>query len=462
MADPQQPDYDALAKAHGGVDYDALAAKVQAGESKPDNVDTSLWDDFKQAMGETSLVGVARRVLGASKADWNAGADELPSVGGAAGGVVGGAYGGPLGAFGGASVGGAAGALARQAIRRATGADPDTTAPPDLKNAATEGATQGALELGGTLAQGAARGLGHGLMDVAIAPSLKAARKFGDVASTAIAERLPVGRMVPRSVIEALPDAVQRLLPDSLNMAGSEQAKAAMNASAQALRQRLDRFGMMGLRFDSSDMVAGDVADLLTKMAKQGTGDAEEKKVADLVDEFLRRHPGPLTPTNLKDIKQAAQEVAQPLYEAQQRGEYIGAEGRAETRFQGALAGNAKTALETIPGVAENEARTQGLIGATKAISDAELKHINRLTEAALFGTSVAAGAMGGRGNPDEGLSDEIRRGAKTWLVARGLMSPRIASRTALALTAPQMQALFRQFPRLAYAVMQSGSDEGQ
>jgi hypothetical protein len=35
MPDPQQPDYDALAKAQGGVDYDAIAAHVESGTAAP-------------------------------------------------------------------------------------------------------------------------------------------------------------------------------------------------------------------------------------------------------------------------------------------------------------------------------------------------------------------------------------------------------------------------------------------
>jgi hypothetical protein len=55
----------------------------------------------------------------------------------------------------------------------------------------------------------------------------------------------------------------------------------------------------------------------------------------------------------------------------------------------------------------------------------------------------------------DNSLPTDIRNGAITWLVTRGLMSPKTTSRAALALTQPQMRALFQQFPRLAYAVVQ-------
>jgi len=114
------------------------------------------------------------------------------------------------------------------------------------------------------------------------------------------------------------------------------------------------------------------------------------------------------------------------------------------------MVSGAKDALETIPGVAAGEARTQSLIGATQAIKRSELRRLSLMAESLSGAAGTVAAVLGPKGD----LPSDLKNGAITWLVTRGLMSPRATSRAALALTQPQLRALFQQFPRLAYAVV--------
>jgi hypothetical protein len=441
MPDQQQPDYDALAKAHGGVDYDAIAAKVQAGDDRPANVEPSLWDEFKKAASDASPIGSYRAVRNMSKEDIAQGADVLPSVGGAVGGIVGGAggtvggvgFGGVPGAIGGAAVGGGAGEVTRQGIRKALGMGAPASLGEAASGVASEAAMQGALEGAGGLAVKGAGMVARPLMENAIRPAIGLAKEFPNVVETAIRERLPVGRILPGA------------------KSGSQMAAEKLRVASQALKDRLQRFGMMGVRFDAGQVTAGQLADTLSEIAKQPIGDVEAQRIADMTTEFLSRHQGPLTPLQLKEIKNAAQDVAKPIYKALARGEAVGAEATAAAKFNSAVASGTKDALETIPKVGEMEAGKQELIGAKRAIRQAELRRMSLMAES----VSGAAGTVAALLSPNRGdVPEDIKRGATAWLVTRGLMSPKSTSRAALTLTKPQLQALLRQFPRLAYAVI--------
>jgi hypothetical protein len=402
--------------------------------------DPSVWDQLKQAAYETSPVGSYQGVRNLSKQDIAEGADVLPSVGGAVGGVLGGAggtvagvgFGGVPGAMGGAALGGAGGELARQGIRTAVGAGPLSLSDA-AKGVAGEAAMQGALEGAGGLAVKGAGMVARPLMENAIRPAIGVAKEFPNIVETAIRERLPVGKILPGA------------------KSGSQLAGEALGEASQALKARLQKFGMLGVKFDASQVTAGELADVLSDISKQPVGDAEAQKIADMTKEFLARHSGPLNPMQLKELKSAAQDIASPIYEAMYRGDPVGAEASTIAKFNSAIASGAKKGLETLPGVGQLEGRTQELIGAQRAIRQAELRRMSLMAES----VSSAAGIVGSLVSPDRNdLPSDVKRGVTAWLVTRGLMSPKSTSRAALALTRPQVQALFRQFPRLAYAVV--------
>jgi hypothetical protein len=365
--------------------------------------------------------------------------DALPTLGGAVGGIVGGiggtvggfGVGGVPGAMGGATVGGAAGEAARQLANRVMGRQ----APSSPVEAATaigkEGAVQGVMEAAGGALGGAARVAGKALVENAVRPAMSLVREFPDVINTIVKERIPVGRALP-----GIPK-------------GSEQALAKLGEASQSVRALLVKAGADGVEFQASH-VAQPVLELVDDLAKQPIGEAQEKRLAAMLDEFLGRHQGPLTPTAVKELKARAQSIAKPVYRAVEKGFPVTAEQSLDARFNAAVGTGAKQALETISGVAEGEARKKSLIGATRAVKQAENRRLSLAGElgSAALGGSVGTGvsALLGDQNADPGL----KSGVTGWLIARGIASPRSLSRGGLVLTSRQAQALLREVPRLA------------
>lgn len=435
--------WDAFQKAQNPDELQKLIAPMAA----PNSIKATLWDMKQKSMSLTTGDPFLKELEMAQATGQNPAGptltdravESLPAAGGVVGGVLGGAggtafgigFGGVPGAIAGATLGGAAGAAAKQTINRLRGTEAPSSATDAALDIGKEGALQGALEGAGGLAVKGAGIAGHALMEHAIGAAPSLAERFPNIAKTAIEERLPVGNVLPGGT------------------KGSAMAVAARKASAQDLTQKLIAAGQQGQRFDPAAVTQKPIQDLLDELAKNPVGDADEQKIVDLTAEFLRRHPGPVTPEQLKGLKQAAQAIASPIYKAVARGEAVGTEQAIKAKFNSAVATGSKDALETIPGVAENEARTQGLIGAAKGIKRAELRRLSGTAEALSGVSGVLAGVLSPRGD----LPSDVRNAAVTWLVTRGLMSPRSTSRAALALTQPQLKALFAQFPRLAYEV---------
>lgn len=385
----------------------------------------------------------------ASSRSWtDTAVDALPTVGGALGGFAGGVggtvagvgVGGLPGAIGGATLGGATGEAAKQLINRLRGAPAPTSASEAAQGIGTEGAIQGASEVAGAGLGAAARVGGKALMENAVRPTMTLVREFPDVVDTIIANRLPVGRILPGIA------------------KGSEQAAAKLGAAGRSVRALLAKAGQAGTTFTGSD-VAQPVVDLVQDLAKQPLGEAEQRRVAGMIQEFLDRHPGPLTPDAVKDLKQAAQAIAKPIYASASKGFPVTADQALGARFNSAIASGAKSSLETIPGVAAGEAQTQELIGATRALKSAENRRLSLMAEGASVAVGSGAGAaLGQLLGPDSHLDGPLKQSVIGWLVTRGLLSPRSMSRGALVLTSQAAQAALRQFPRLAEEWANSGS----
>lgn len=368
--------------------------------------------------------------------------DAIPSIAGAAGGVIGGiggtafgmGVGGFPGAVGGAALGGAAGEGAKQLINRARGAEAPQTSADAALGIAKEGGAQAASEVAGQGLMKAGSMAAHGLMDFAIRPSPTVAREFGDVAATAIKERLPVNSLLP---------GMQK---------GSEKAAAKLAASSRALRALLQKAGASGDRI-SNNQVAAPILDLVDEIAKQPLGEQEMKQLDGMISEFLQRHPGPLTPDAVKDLKQSAQSVARTIYKAEAAGNYNPA-ASLNARFNEKIASGAKSSLEALPthgaDIAAQEGTTQKLIGVNAAIAQAERRRLPLSAEAA----SAVAGAVGStlKSHGFDLASDlptDVGRGIAAWLATRSLLSPRVTSRGALFLTNRQVQQMIREVPRL-------------
>ncbi len=370
--------------------------------------------------------------------------DAIPTATGALGGVVGGAggtvagfgVGGVPGAIGGAAVGGAGGEALRQLVERMRG-KPDVGTPMEaLKQIASEGAVQGAAEGAGTVAQGAARVAGRALMENAVRPSMTLVREFPTVVDTLIRERLPVGRILPG------------VKP------GTVQAAEKLGAAAKSVKALLAKATADGSTIATSS-VAEPVLKLIDDLGKQPLGDASEQQLAGMIDEFLRRHPGPLTPTAVKELKQQAQAVAKPVYKAVEKGFPVTADQSLNARFNSAIAQGSKKELESLPAVgqkvAAGEQKTQDLIGAVRALKAAETRRLSLMAE----GASVAMGSGLGQAvssvlGEESPLDNTLKQSVVGWAITRGLLSPRSMSRGALVLTDEAAQQVLRQFPRLA------------
>lgn len=428
---------------------DDLTRKLQKIGADP-AIKAQLWDLKQKAttattadplMDELESVQKGAGATATSGQSWtDMAVNALPAAGGVVGGIVGGAggtvggfgVGGVPGAIGGAAVGGAGGEAARQLINRARGVDTSADPVAAAKNIGQEGLIQGALEgAGGLVAKGAGM-VARPLMENAIRPAIGLAERFPNIIETAIKERLPVGNLIP-------------------GMAkGSVQAAAARGEAAREVTKLLTAAAQGGKVFDPAIVVAKPIQDLLADIAQQPLGDVERQRIVGMLTEYLSRHPGPVNPLELKALKSSAQAIAKPIYRAVARGEAVGPEQALGARFNSAVATGAKDALETVPGVAAGEARTQSLIGATQAIKRSELRRLSLMAESLSGAAGTVAAVLGPKGD----LPSDLKNGAITWMITRGMMSPRATSRAALALTQPQLRALFQQFPRIAYAVV--------
>jgi hypothetical protein len=380
--------------------------------------------------------------------------DALPTVAGAAGGIIGGiggtafgmGVGGVPGAVGGAALGGATGEALRQLVNRARGAEAPATPLAAAKAIGTEGAVQGATEVAGAGLGGVAKVAGKALVENAVRPTMSLVREFPDVINTIVKERLPVGRSLP---------GVAK---------GSEQALAKLGEASRGVRELLAKADAAGTTFEASSLIQKPILELVDDIARQPLGDAQERQLGGMLDEFLRRNHGPLTPTAVKELKARAQAIAKPVYRAVEKGFPVTAEQSLNARFNAAVGTGAKESLETIAGVGEGEARKKSLIGATRALKQAENR---RLSLAGELGSAALGGAVGtavtsllGAGG---GAEDSLKNGVTGWLVARGIASPRSLSRGGLVLTSRQAQALLREFPRLAdYVVREKGTPADQ
>lgn len=276
MPDPQQPDYDALAKQAGGVDYDALAAKAQAGEQKPPSVDESVWDRMKVS-GWTPMVDAYRTMGGAV-------VNNLPAIGAGIGALAGEGVGSiPL-----AGLGGAIGRGAQNLIRGAQGEAIPSTATDVAKDLGSEGATQGAIQ---GIGLGAGKALSAGAKYLGPRLMQSALKVPGDVGAAAAKKGI-------------IPPVVQTMLDEGINVTSGGLAKlqrligetqGKVTAAVGNLTGQIER-----------PVVAMRAASPARKMiAGQTNPAADLKALAGEVDEFLHPVVGPksLTPQEAQAMK---------------------------------------------------------------------------------------------------------------------------------------------------------------
>lgn len=329
---------------------------------------TAMTPEFNPLMNQ--LAGLRGRAL-----------ESLPTVGGIAGGLAG-TPGGIPGMFLGATAGGAAGEAARQ---RAMG---QPIAPLGI---ARRGAEQGLYELGGAGLALGARTLARPVMKGALVATRRLAASFPDITETAIKYRLPATE------------------------AGERMATRLRDQSANRLQLLLIKAEASGTVFDAN-RVAREANQMLRNPAIRN---ADKAAMMREVDAFVSQHQRKINPTLLKKIKQEYQALASPVYARE-----LDIGSAPTRRVAKQIAAGAKRELETIPGVAAQEAKTQSLIGVTRAIRERNLKP-----------TPLAT-------------TWELQK-PMTYPLARSLARPEVQSTVALWLTDPTFQAILRQSPRL-------------
>lgn len=369
----------------------------------------------------------------------------IPSVTGAAGGLMGGisgtlagaGMGGVPGAMVGAALGGSIGKSTKDVINYYRGSpDVPKTALDAVLGLGKEAVTQGGMEAAGAGLGAGAKVVGKALMENAVRPSMGLVREFPNVVDTLVKERLPVGKFLP---------GMQK---------GSERAAKKLGAAAQSVKALLAKATADGSQI-ATDEVATPVLALIDDLAKQPLADAEEKQLGSMIDEFLRRHKGPLTPSAVKELKQQAQAIAKPIYKAAEKGFPVTADQTMKARFNSAIASGSKDALERLPdvgaAVGAGEKRTQDMIGAVRALKSSENRRLSLMAE----GASVALGSGLGSAvsellGPDSQLDSGLKKSVVGWAVTRGLLSPRSMSRGSLVVTHKAALEILRQFPRVA------------
>lgn len=327
-----------------------------------------------------------------------------------------------------AGLGGAAGETIGQ-IADVVTSGKGKPAPQAAQEIATQGAIQGGIEGLGRGVAGAARVAGKALVENAVRPSISMQREFPGVVDKIVKARLPVGAGRPGGV------------------KGSERASQMLAEESRNVTQHLARETSLGARYEPKQ-VAAHVSKLVDDISEQPLSASDQTALKDMIDEFMQR--GPITPLELQKLKQKAQAFARPIYKAIERGMPVTADQSLRARFNAAIAQGAKEVMETIPGVATGEAEKRALIGVKRALTQAEQRRLSLMAEGVTGSAAIVASLM----TSDGDISETLKRGVGTYLIARGVMSPRVMSRIGLTMTQPQLKQLFTQFPRLAQAVL--------
>lgn len=394
------------------------------------------------------------------------GIEALPAMGGVAGGLLGAAA-GPAGAVGGAGLGGIAGQAARLALRPAVGLS-DVSQPPPVGEQAQSllgaGLTQAGQELGGQALSGVVKLSGRALMRAALAPTRALRQEFPKLAETAVETGTMVG---PRPTLKAGGIAI---------VGGAPKVDALRVQSSQAEDRLLMAANQNGVRVPLQDIAQPliDNADayVLRTQGRHLTGD-EGAQILGGVRRFVEEKLGRqtygagktdvslLTPEQVQVLKQETQAAKKPLFKARAAG--VVPAGNPD--LNAAVEQSARSALYSrIPGLQEQAATTQKLIGLKRAVIAregggplvGEARELSSVAgRTAAYGTLAALG--GGVGYSTGGTPGErVQRGLEGMAVGGLLGSPQTLSLAALLASNPYLAMLLQQAPRLMGAAIQA------
>lgn len=364
----QQVDYLALAKQFGGV---------PATQDKPDPLEVAKqFGGVPQRTPSETLSGATG--IGAAP---NRFTEALPNVGGMVGSVLGGSRSNPIGMLL-AAIGGAGGEGYRQALSAWEGKWDQV--PPDLQSQVkaiiAEGVKQGGLEAGGRYIVGPVlKVLGRSMYRSALKPSIEVRREFGgrEVTDTLVDAGIPITRLGvgTERTAQMLKDAGQ----DTARTIASAEAAGAKPSTMRPVVKSLER-----TRAKVSDRVVRGPA---------------TKEVDAMRDAALAENPGRIPVSRLQTMKQAEQDLAIQAYKAEAKGAPVNS---VDTSMHEDLARGLREAIERrIPSIADKNKRTQDIIGALKAISQAEGRIANNnlvgMGDMLSLGTGLGAVAMTGR-----------------------------------------------------------------
>ena len=325
--------------------------------------------------------------------------ENLPAIGGLLGGMAG-SVGGPIVAAGTAGLGGAAGRLAQRAIG-AQGLD--------VKDVATEGAKQGAIEAVGGAA-GKMLGAGARRLYQGLARPSKALRaEHPDAVRTALEARAPISQGGIRKIDARMGESAQQA-DDVIR-----QASAAMpNASRISAKEIVPEF-------------AGTVKELRKRV---DIGQPSELgQVGNRGRRLIKAEPaGGFDLERAQQLKKTAQNAADAGYRQAERGTVK--EVSSDTMLDKDVARGFRKAIEKrVPAVAGINKRTQSLGGAKHMLEDAVGRESNNLMVGRM-GDLIAVGAGAGLGN----MAGSPESGAGLGLLLRLLSTPSTGSRAAIAM----------------------------
>lgn len=332
--------------------------------------------------------------------------EALPNIGGMAGSLAGGSRSNPVG-MALAAIGGAGGESWRQALEAVQG-NWDKV-PPDLQSQFTqiveEGAKQGGMEGAGRYILGPlSKWIGAAVYRGALKPSQAVRSEFGgnQVTGTLIDAGIPITRS--GSGTEKVGQLLKASGADTTQTLADAQASGAKPVTMRPVVQSLDRTrGTVGNRVVRSGPLQ----------------DVQQAR-----DAALRENPGRIPLTRAQQMKQAEQDLAIQAYRAEAKGAPVNS---IDTSIHEDLARGLREAIERrVPGIRNKNMRTQQLIGAMKAIANAEGRIANRdpvgMGDALALGTAIGGYHMGGYEGAAAGVLQEV------------LTRPEIASRLGIAL----------------------------
>lgn len=338
--------------------------------------------------------------------------DLLPAAGATAGGIIGGAggsafgmgFGGIPGAMGGAALGGGAGEAGRQLVNRALGREAPASPAQAAADIGSEAVTQGAIEGVGGVATQAAKSGATTLYRGYLKPALNQVDlpKAREIVQTALQEGLAISK--------AGEDKAKRLISELNRQVNS--ALQNVSGGRVDLRQIADRVRAFAQQ----------------KYNRPGVPQADFEaamKVADEIDNHPALAAGAgrvvaVNPADANAVKQGLDQAIGDRAFGVERGAATEARktGRRATRL--AIEGQA-------PEVGPLNAREAQIIDALEAIQRATGREENRNL---LFGVpTMISGALGGLAGYNQG---DPTQGLLAGLLARGLLTPQVASRAAI------------------------------